>query len=361
MSEVRGTDFIGPNQEQLRLRNPDDSSQPTILMMLSGLEVYQRGEALVPRLQALASQVDYELWVWTSPNGGAVDGRVSFSAIQLDEIPAGVVGRLQTSVEIGPQGLVNVSLPPGKYQVRVSPSLSSARSSVKTVVTVWPPLTNDQGSSQGGQVLVVPNTATIDGQVVFHRRPPPNGTSVRLMGNLETVRPTVAERPFIPRSANTLVRDRYFALDGADCGSCDGEVGSSYSLVVAPPQHSGIPWWVASGVTIARGEMEVQPLELAGPFVQSGSLQFKVGDGSFAFPRAMLRAFALLDQDGRPASSSDLPLCARLAPDQGAADCLSRAVEVAATRSGQEGAFHLLLPQRLASVEVVEAPDAGAE
>ena len=278
VSEVRGTDFVGPNQEQLRLRHPTDVGQPSILMMLAGLEVFQRGEALVPRLQALASQVNYELWVWTSPDGGAVEGKVSFSALELDEIPVGVTGRLQTSVKIGAQGLVSARLPPGTYRVRVDPSLASGRSSVETTVTVWPPLSDDAGS-QGGQVLIAPETATVGGDVVFLRSNPPTGTSVRLTGARDATRPSASQRPFFPRSVDTLIEGRVFELTGVDCGSCNAALGALYILRVAPPEKTGLPWWVGLGLTVSRPDVRLEPIQLNVPVLQPGRLEAAALEG----------------------------------------------------------------------------------
>lgn len=359
VSEVRGTDFVGPNQEQLRLRHPTDVGQPSILMMLAGLEVFQRGEALVPRLQALASQVNYELWVWTSPDGGAVEGKVSFSALELDEIPVGVTGRLQTSVKIGAQGLVSARLPPGTYRVRVDPSLASGRSSVETTVTVWPPLSDDAGS-QGGQVLIAPETATVGGDVVFLRSNPPTGTSVRLTGARDATRPSASQRPFFPRSVDTLIEGRVFELTGVDCGSCNAALGALYTLRVAPPEKTGLPWWVGLGLTVSRPDVRLEPIQLNVPVLQPGRLEFQVGGDRFGFPRALLRVFALLDQHGAPARAASLPICSRLSPDAGDVECLSRAVEVATTRTGADGSFQWLLPQRLERLTALDVGDAGA-
>jgi hypothetical protein len=350
VSRVMGKDIVGDNQELLRLSPPPSLSAPTVTMVLAGLEVFEPGEALVPALGRLPEPVDYQAWVWRSPNGGKVDGSVQFTATSLDAIPAGINTTFERRATIGESGLLEVQLPPGKYVARVVPSPSSNLAQLETEVTVWlPPGDSGMGTVQGGHVIVVSQASTLTGQVRFERRVPPNGTQVIASGIGRWPSLWQSHSRSLPGS-RALVSGDEFALTGLTCRECEAEgSGGVYNLFVRPSELSGIPWAVSVGERVTGAQVTVPEITLEMPRVVSGSLWAQSTAGPVGLARFSVRAFALIGKDGQPLHAVDLPRCNQLPPAEVEAlpNCAAQVLEVASTRTNDDGSYRLLLPQRL--------------
>lgn len=349
VSRVMGKDIVGENQELLRFSPPSSLSAPTVTMVLAGLEVFEPGEALVPALGELPDPVDYQAWVWRSPNGGKVDGSVQFTATRLDAIPAGINTTFERRATIGDSGLLEVQLPPGRYTARVVPSPSSNLAQLETDVTVWLPPSDSKSTVQGGHVIVVSQASTLSGQVRFDRRVPPSGTQVFASGIDRW--PNLLQTPSraLP-GARGLVTGDEFALIGLTCRDCEaGGRGGIYNLFVRPSELSGIPWAVSVGERVTGTEVTVPEVTLDLPRVVSGSLWAQSTGGPVALARFSVRAFALIGKDGEPLQAVDLPRCNQLPPAEMEAlpNCAAQVLEIASTRTNDDGSFRLLLPQQL--------------
>lgn len=358
LSQVMGKDVIGKNHELLRFTPPSALAAPTITMVLAGLEVFERGEALVPEMPLLPTPVKYQVWVWRTSQGGSVEGRVQFTAQSLESIPPGVNASFERRATIGDGGLVEVELPPGKYVARVTPDADTDRAQQETEVVVWLPK-EGVGETQGGNVIIVPEASSVHGRVRFGRRSPPTGTQVLAVGIDEWPAPYLpqTEEAFLP-SKSTLVDGDEFLIGGLTCRGCEtGTGGALYNLLVRPAERSGLPWVVAVGEHVDRSDVELPDLNIEVPYVWSATLQVETTVGPIALPRFSVRAFALLGKDGFPLSEVDLPRCNELASsDVETLPCTAYALEVASTRTSDEGKFTLLLPQHL---QFGHAPDAG--
>lgn len=354
LSKLAGTDVTGSNQELLRLTPPPGIAAPTITMVLAGLEVFERGEAQVPELGELAAPVKYQVWVWRSAQGGRVAGTVHFKALSLESIPTGVSATFERREDIGPGGLVEVALPPGKYLARVTPLAGEERAQQETEVTVWLP-TGNVGETQGGHVIVVPEASRVHGRVRFGAGLPPTGTQVLatgLEGWPEAFLPQ-PEESFL-RGGNTLVDGDEFTIGGLSCRGCEGgSSGALYNVVVRPAERSGLPWIVSVGEHIDGPDVQLADLNMELPFVWSGKLMVETSAGPIPLPRFSVRAFALLGKDGQPLAEVDLPRCNELTSNEvETLPCVARALEVASTRTSTDGAFTLLLPQQIQQPQV---------
>lgn len=350
LSAVMGSDVIGPNHELLRLTPPPGVAAPTITMVLAGLEVFDRGEALVPSLGDLPQPVDYQAWVWRSREGGAVQGRVQFTALSLESVAPGVDASFERRATIGGGGLVKADLPPGRYLARVFPDPQSDLAWQETELTVWSP-TNGGGTTQGGHVIVVPEAAQLHGSVRFGRRLPPVGTQVvaqGLPGWPESFLPELDT--FALPWASALVEGDRFTLGGLTCRGCEEAAGAAavYNLFVRPSEKSGLPWIVAVGERVGAPDVEVKDLSLELPYAWTGKLNVESAAGPIPLPRFSVRAFATIGKDGLPVPAADLPRCSSLTSTQlETLPCVARALEVASTRTSTDGSFTLLIPQRV--------------
>jgi hypothetical protein len=349
LSKVLGKDVTGSNQELLRFTPPNGTTAPTITMVLAGLEVFERGEALVPELGQLASPVKYQVWVWRSPQGGKVEGSVQFSAVSLESIPPGVNATFERRATIGTGGLVDVDLPPGKYRARVTPNAGTERAPQEAEITVWLP-TAGVGETQGGHVIVVPEASTVHGVVRFGRSLPPTGTQVIATGidawPLSFLPP--AGDPFLP-GGSTLVVGEEFSIGGLSCRGCEGgSSGALYNVEIRPSERSGLPWVIAVGEHVAERDVMLSDRTIDMPFVWSGKLAIDTSVGPIPLPRFSVRVFALLGKDGSPLQEVDLPRCNELSSSEvETLPCVARALEVASTRTSDDGALTLLIPQHL--------------
>lgn len=349
LSKVIGKDLAGSNRELLRFTPPPGVAAPTITMVLAGLEVFERGEALVPELGQLPSPVRYQVWVWRSARGGTVQGRVQFTALSLESIPPGVNATFERRATIGAGGLVEVDLPPGRYVARVTPDAITGLAQQETEVTVWLP-TSDAGETQGGHVIVVPEASKLHGVVRFGRRLPPTGTQVTAVGIDAWPEPFLPrpDEPFLPGGSAVIEGDE-FTIGGLTCRGCEeGSSGALYNVVVRPAERSGLPWVVAVGEHVDGQDVSLSRKNIDLPYVWSGKLVVETSVGAIPLPRFSVRAFALLGRDGQPLEEVDLPRCNELsAADLETLPCTARALEVASTRTSDDGVFTLLLPQRL--------------
>lgn len=355
LSRVSGTDNIGANRELLRLSPPGTVSAPTVTMVLAGLEVFQPGEALVPALGKLPEPVTYRAWVWRSANGGNVEGEVRFTALALDAIPAGINTTLERRAKIV-EGLLEVQLPPGRYRARVIPDAGSELSHHETEITVWSPPSGetDSGRSQSGHVIVIPAASTVRGRVSYRNQGPPKGTQV-FARSIEgwpapLWRPPTRSLP----GASALVERGRFELAGLTCRDCD--VGGEYNVVVKPSELSGLPWAISVSQRVTGASVVLPDIRLELPRVVTGSLSVNTGVGPVVLPRVSMRAWALIGKDGRPLAETGLPRCSELSPEvvEALPNCAAQAVEVASTRTADDGSFVLLLPQGLSLPEVVD-------
>lgn len=360
LSQVSGQDIVGANRELLRLSPPSHVTAPTIAMALVGVEAWESGKAQIPALGDLPEPVNYQVWVWRTPNGGGVQGKVHFRSLALDGISPGISTTFERRANIGDGGLVEVQLPPGQYAVRVMPDVQSRLAHHETEVTVWLPSgqAGSRGNNQAGHVIVVPGEANAMGRVGYGNQGGPVGTQV-VARALDTWPTRLWQSSFqwLP-AASALVSGDRFQVSGLTCRTCDAEdPGAMYAFFVRPPEPSGFPWVISIGERIGAMQVMLPNFRLELPRVVSGSLSVETNVNSGALPRFSVRAYALIDKHGQPLAVTDLPRCNQLSASdlETLPNCTAEALEVAFTQSGDEGNFRLLLPSGLTIRETADA------
>jgi hypothetical protein len=359
LSQVSGQDIVGSNRELLRLSPPAHITAPTITMALVGVEAWESGKAQIPALGDLPDPVNYQVWVWRTPNGGGVQGKVHFRSLALEGISPGISTTFERRANIGEGGLVEVKLPPGQYAVRVMPDVQTRLAHHETEVTVWLPSGQGggRGNNQAGHVIVVPSEASAMGRVRFGNQSGPVGTQVvaRALDTWPSQRASSFQ--WLP-TASALVNGDRFQVRGLTCRACDDEnPGAMYAFFVRPPEPSGFPWVISIGERIGATQVMLPNFGLELPRVVSGSLRVETNVGSGALPRFSVRAYGLMDKHGQPLAVADLPRCQQLSASdlETLPNCTAEALEVAFTQSGDDGNFRLLLPSGLTIREPIDA------
>ncbi|HKO94768.1 MAG TPA: hypothetical protein VJU61_26620, partial [Polyangiaceae bacterium] len=372
------TEVIADADELVRLTPPPGRAAGTILLQRSGLELAMPGEGVIGDVFEFGDPVDFQSWVWLEDEfDRPVPGTVSFAARDLDEVAEGVLASFDGSATIDPLGQIRLSLLPGRYRIRVTPPGVNVPelgllSGYESSVTVWP---NDNASGivQGGHVIEVPSAVSLRGEVVTRAdgKPLP-GVEVRASASnasqdpcptpgdeqaaipcdrpgTAVLRKALAQDPFVPRTRSALSEgDGAFVISGLDCGQCEPGAGVRFDLSVRPPPESGLPWYVRRSYNLYSNESMLTPLPVPKPVAHAVRLTY--GDPSVdgqarGLPGALIRVFALLDQNARVISGTDtLPPCVSALAGQ---RCVQSLVQVAELRSGKDGEFPLLLPPEL--------------
>jgi len=369
---------ISDADELVRLTPPPERRAGTILLQRSGVELATQGEGVIGNVFEFGEPVDFQSWVWLEDQfDRPVPGIVSFAARDLDEVAEGVLASFDGSATVDPRGQVRLSLLPGRYRIRVTPPgvdvpqlgfLSGYESSV----TVWP---NDNASGvvQGGHVIEVPAAVSLQGAVVTRADGEPlPGVEIQasasnasedacpILGDEQgpitcdrpgtaVLRKALAQDPFVPRTRSTFSEPNgEFVISGLDCGQCEPGAGVRLDLTVRPPPETGLPWFVQRSYPLYSNESMLMPLDVPKPVAHAVRLTYgdpaAEGQGR-GLPGALVRVFALLDQQGHVITSNGtrVPCVSALLGER----CVQSLVQVAELRSGNEGEFPLLLPPEI--------------
>jgi len=336
----------GAATELVRLVPPAESVAPTIVVERSSLGLFA-GPAVLDQLTTLPAAVEVEGQLLARiDTGGAerllpVGGTVTLIATALDGLPAGTLAAFQRTVSASERdaarGVFRAPLLPGPYRVRVLPrgtcpevapcpggsvlcecplgateldaflvAATPARQAGKTIELAW-------RTRVAGRVLT-PGGAPVVGAPLQATAVPKTTTALAT---------ALGSEVFVPRASTGTVRsDGSFELR-ADAGEFD--------VVVRPEARTGFAWLVRPGV----------PVEVAEPNLDLGELTLPL-----PVPlHGLVRVRADPEKDGM--EHAILPgavLRAYLAVDAGTV------VQVGEATASADGAYELLLPQRLESV-----------
>jgi hypothetical protein len=366
-------------EELVRLTPPAGLKAGTVLLQRSGLELLTPGEGVIGNVSTFGSPVQFQSWVWKEDEpDSSVPGTVNFSALDLDEVAEGVLASFEDSATVDDKGQVRLSLLPGRYRIRVTPPGLEIEdlglmAGFESSVTVWP--NPSMGTAmQSGHVIEVPAAVTLRGQVVaqFGDRPihgvevratasNPNGDACLQTGSGAAecelsggavLQRALAQDPFVPRTRSGLSQsDGQFELDGLDCGQCQPGAGARFDLSVRPQPETGLPWLVRPSLNLYSSQL-MGPIEVPMPVVRPMRLTYgeaatDAQQTARALPGALVRVFALIDDQSQVVSdATDLVPCVSL-PNASGTRCLQSLLQIAEVRSGSEGELLLLLPPSL--------------
>jgi hypothetical protein len=364
--------------ELIRLTPPPEIVAPVVQLERSGLVAVVPGEARVANLDPFPAPVRLTGWLWRASDYASgeeipVSASLSFLATSLEGVPPGVFASFSTTATVEDDGRLSVVLLPGTYRVRVAPPVLSKLSAFETTFVVGCPRRTDDpdrcvprdGSEamvvQAGRVFLVPDAAVVRGTVssvlgpsasngatvvglpaqMRRRRCAADAGSDCELGEPGVLDLSLGEGAFVPRAVTVLARDRRFSLDEVDCGACEPGSGALYDFYVRPPDGSGYPWALRSGVLVDQ-DLELDALRVPLPIIHRGMVQVPQGESPLPIGGALIRAYGLRDRAGELVADPDTPACADGVPSE--TRCIRSVVQVAETRAHQDGTFDLVLP-----------------
>jgi hypothetical protein len=311
---------VATGQELVRLAPPEGVSAPVLLMERSVIELFSRGEGVIDGV-TLPPVVEVEGQVVVAGSLEPQRATVILEATELSNVQDGTFASYSRIVESDTEGKFRVPLLPGQYRIQAVPEADSGLAATETNWAI-----DDQSPTQAGKVIELVESIPVSGTVLHpsgrERIEGPSVHAVPSPGSVETsvLDEALGAVPFVPRAATATVVDRGGFSFGSDPGIFD--------VSVRPGSGTGFAWLVMPNLEI-RSRTILEQLNLPLPVAYRGVVK---SDAIGPLPGALIRAFIYLDQ--APSYTSD-PLTAR------------SVLQIAETRSGDDGGFDLLLPAEL--------------
>lgn len=310
----------------VRLRPPAGVIAPTILLDRAALGLSDKYSAVLDDFTELPAPVRVEGQLTRRSDGKPVEGSVTLVSSQIFGVNAGIFPSFQTTVGVEADGIFQVDLPPGSYRVHAVPPTGdyagSEGSALAALVSDWEVPADVR--FQAGKLLELPAIPSIVGQSSFP------GAQVEVQAAPQKVSPfdvAFGEAAFVPRANSALVDERGRFQVQVDPGSFD--------ISVRAPEKLGFAWFVRPSVQVQDTDLDLGRVQAQPPSVVTGTASVAVDSTSaVAVPSALLRAYAYLDEDR--AYTRD--------PSRAVS-----VIQVAETRTDEQGAFRLLLPSSIAA------------
>jgi hypothetical protein len=313
----------------IRLRPPPGLVAPTIFFDRSGVGLFaqedQEDPAEISGLTKLPSSVTIEGQMTTRDEGEPIPGRVDLVSTEIFGVDAGIFAWFQTSIAVDARGFFNVSIPPGKYRVYgvPSPVNGSVGDELSSYEAAWE--VSADAPFQAGRLLELPRRTQVRGRTSLP------SAEIQAVASPQTILPfeqVFGAAAFIPRATPGLVDAGGRFVVEADPGSFD--------ISLRPPESSGFAWLVRPGFEVQPGssQQELGGLAPQQPSLFTGTIVVGEGPMPEAVPYALIRAYAYLDEN--LAYTGD-PMAAR------------SVIQVAQTRTDEQGEFRLLVPASLAT------------
>jgi len=316
--------------EVIRLQPPKGMVAPTYYVAMSGLTLFATTTETPLNINAVPAPVTISGRVETADLAQPLQAPITFLSTGFNVSNSGYLAEYSTSTQSDASGQFQVTLPAGQYRVLVVPAGDGKHGVLDTNWSVQATPAN-----QAGRLLQVPGYSEIRGRI--------DGSLQLSASDSATVQATpsssllydkasqiVAIRNTSPgvRTASALFQPQSnpeFSLP-VDSGQLD--------IALQPPP--GLPWIVSPGHKIVAGENTLPNWSMPIAVPWSGSLRVTAKDPSAspnaqALPRAVLRLYALVDDQGKAVDSPN------------AATSL---VEIAEGRTLADGSFQLKLPDR---------------
>ncbi|HYQ18097.1 MAG TPA: hypothetical protein VEQ58_20125, partial [Polyangiaceae bacterium] len=317
-----GNDSAAASGNLLRLRPPASLVAPTIFLDRTALGLLQTSPEAEVRLKAFTrypSQVEVNGQMVRADLGSSVAGTISLISTEIYGVDAGIFASFQTSATVEANGLIRLSLPPGKYRVHGEPALPAGQASdavLSASEAVWD-IPADT-AEQHGKVLQLPLVTELSGHAAVV------SAEVRAVPSPSNPSPfdeAFGDVSFSPRASSGLVDVHgNFALQ-VDPGRFD--------ITLQAPEELGFGWFVRPGVQVGERNLELGSLPLPLPWALTGTASIMLDGEAQPLVSTAIRAYAYLDKN--QAYTRD--------PEQAVS-----AIQVAATRADEAGRYRLLLP-----------------
>lgn len=325
----------------LRLRPPASLIAPSIYLDLSALGLFDIEHPDVTRFTHFPKAVNVHGLLTRLDTGKPVAGNLLLFSSSISGIEPGIFGSYRTTLEVGSNGMFELELPPGTYNVQAVPLTDTGSSSelpaaLASLRATWQ--IAETPSEQFGRILELPVSAQLTGQSQMQGArvqadPTPELVTIykEVFGGAQeqdSDHPNDLLDPgvFAPRAASALVDASGRFAVRADPGRFNVSVGG--------PEALGFAWFVRPGIDVADRDVDLGRIVLPRPTLLSGVCSVSLPDGTVVpAPAATIRAYAYLDKDFTytrdPAEAQSL-------------------IQVGETHADKAGAYRLLVPPSLA-------------
>lgn len=303
--------------ELVRLSPPKGVTASVIVVQRSVVELFQQGQGVIDQLDTLPVPVEVTGQVTEAGTPEGKAATVTLVATKLRGVAAGTVASFQRTVEADSTGRFDVSLLPGTYSVFAVPA---SETGLAAAVTEWEINASDV---QAGKLVQLNPSSVLSARMTDAGGRAIAGVPVQAAATPAATFADVLDRAlgkttFVPRAEGTVS-----SLDGEFEVRTDPGL---FDLWVRPEVRSGFAWFVRSSVSVGGAGVDLGKIALPLPVEYRGTLLSM--DTSGAVPSALVRAYAYLEGS-------------ELTNDPTKATSL---IQVAETRTNQEGDFRLLLP-----------------
>jgi hypothetical protein len=403
---VRESDGVvheDPGQGLVRLTPPVGVTAPVIQFVRSGLEALSSPNyGVTPPLGPFPAPVHVQGWVYRADEyergeSVAVPSTVSMVATKVPDVSAGIFATFSTEAVVDEKtGSFDAQVLPGDYRVRVVPRRGLGLAALETTLAVRcvpdptepgrcasigsPSPRADGGPPlDAGKTLLVPRAAAVSGTVAagfgggkvddatvqalpaaFGKRlcvladggldagGPDAGCAVSRLGVLDIA---LGEGGFVPRSASAPTVGNSFTMTEVDCGGCGKGPPAYFDMSVRTLDGSRFPWLVRTGVAV-ESDLNLGPLALPLPIVQQGVVDIPNGPAEKPIPvaGALITAYVMRNDLGAYVQDPNgLKSCTSVGsgPMQPDVRCIRSVLQVAETRSTNDGSFELVLPSTI--------------
>jgi hypothetical protein len=316
-------------QELVRISPPTGVHAPSILLARAALSLFSASSGTLSQFTALPTTVQVEGQITNGSLPLPVAATVTLVATKINGVDPGVLASFVSTATAGADGTFDVDLLPGTYRVDALPGDNSdlAQTSTNWVIA-------DSPDVQAGKLIELGSTLEIDGDALDASGAALTGAQVQAVASpasivTDVLHVSLGETVSVPRAMNGSVHgDGSFALY-ADSGI--------YDFSVRPQASTGFSWLVIPSLAVGSTPATSASAELGdllSPLPVSYVGKVTSGDPAGAtqtVPGALVRAFIYMHAGAYTADSTQ-------------ADSV---LQIAETRSDDEGTFELLIPATL--------------
>ena len=316
--------------EVLRLQPPAGAAYPTYYAPIANLSLFGASGEHVLALSGVPTPVNLSATVEIVDGLDPVQAQITLLSTGFLGGNDGFWADFRATTQSDAQGQFQVTLPAGQYRVLAA----MANDAVHGVLDAnW----NIQASpeSQAGRLLSIPLLSRLSGSLDFKAPWASSGPATiqaTPTSELSYDKPTSISAL---RTVSLGARTSYELLDPGKSDFVLTTDSGQYDISLRPPD--GSPWIVTSDFDVGEGSSVLGAWSQPLPLHWSGHLRIPA-EGSAGnpnltdIPRAVLRAFVLLDAQGSP--TADIQSAQKI-------------VQIAETRSGADGSFDLVLPDHI--------------
>jgi hypothetical protein len=324
--------------ELVRLSPPPGLLAPTFYYQRKAIEIFDRGSAVIEPPPVLPTPVTFEGQILGARDGSPAPASVVLTATELTAVGPGVSAAFEARAMTDENGRFSVTLLPGKYRVRATPS--GELEDYAAAEATWE--VAETPRRQTGRTLELPAPLEITGRAVL------SWSASGVFGAAVSAEPSRLDRRpgLLTRTLGAASLSPRFAQSSIDDPGGEFRFASDFGKVdffVRPPDSSHLAWFVMPGLEFAsdvESTVRLNALQLPLPLRLTGDVRIlnappvKVvrSPASYRPAQSLLRAYVLLDADGQAVTS---------------VSSAQSAVPIAETRIDANDRYTLFLPASL--------------